>query len=175
MRFLVRKLLKPYIWKRIFRERLTEPLHMNILSIFVALFGSTRSKIAFDLIVRQHNAFAILNAAERAVECGRTAITVVEFGVAAGAGLLNLCEISQKVTKITGVEIKVVGFYTGAGMPPPRDYRDHPDYYVTGDFPMSDFDALRRRLPANAQLIIGEISQTLPEFIATLSSSAPLA
>ena len=175
MRFLFRKLLKPYIWERIFRERLTEPLHMNILSIFVALFGSTRSKIAFDLIVRQHNAFAILNAAERAMECGCTAITVVEFGVAAGAGLLNLCEISRKVTDITGVQIQIAGFDTGAGMPPPRDYRDHPDYYVTGDFPMSDFEALRRRLPANAQLIIGEISQTLPDFIAALSRSAPLA
>lgn len=174
MKFLARKILQKHIWERIFRERLTEPLHMNILSVLVAIFGTTRARIAFDLLVRQHNAFALLNAAERARAYGHSAMTVIEFGVAAGAGLLNLCDLAQKVTRITGVEIRVVGFDSGSGMPPPRDYRDHPNFYATGDFPMPDFDALRRRLPANAQLILGEISQTLPAFVASLTAQAPL-
>jgi hypothetical protein len=174
MTFLSRKISQRHVWERIFRERLTEPLHMNILSLFVALFGGVRKKIAFDLLVRQHNAFALLNAADRAERNGVPGFTVVEFGVAAGAGLLNLCELAEKVTRATGVKISIVGFDSGAGMPPPRDYRDHPDYYATGDFPMPDFDGLRARLPPNARLILGEISQTLPGFIASLPPSAPL-
>lgn len=174
MNFLIRKIFQRRIWGRIFRERLTEPLHMNILSLFVASFGNTRSKIAFDLLVRQHNAFAILNAAERARTCGFSSMTVVEFGVAAGAGLLNLCDLAKKVTSLTGVSIYIVGFDSGNGMPAPRDYRDHPEYYATGDFPMTDFEGLRSRLPDNANLIIGEISQMLPIFVASLSEAAPL-
>jgi hypothetical protein len=174
MKFLLRKIVQPHVWNRIFRERLTEPLHMNILSLFVAIFGSVRSKIAFDLLVRQHNAFALLNAAERARDCGCSSMTALEFGVAAGAGLMNLCELAKKITNITGIDIHVVGFDSGTGMPPPRDYRDHPDYYATGDFPMPDFEALRRRLPGNAELILGDISKTLPAFIASLTPKQPI-
>jgi hypothetical protein len=174
MSFLSRKISQRHVWERIFRERLTEPLHMNFLSLFVALFGGVRSKIAFDLLVRQHNAFALLNAADRARGCGVSAFTAVEFGVAAGAGLLNLCELAEKITRVTGVNIRVVGFDSGAGMPPSRDYRDHPNFYATGDFPMPDFDGLRARLPASAQLVLGNISETLPPFLTKLSASEPL-
>jgi hypothetical protein len=40
------------IWQRIGTERLTEPLHLNLLALPVAAFGNTRAKIAFDLLVR---------------------------------------------------------------------------------------------------------------------------
>ena len=39
---------------RIFRERLTEPLHLNLASLLVAVFGRARSRIAFDLVQRLH-------------------------------------------------------------------------------------------------------------------------
>ena len=51
MRFL-RKIKEPHIRKRIVYERLTEPLHLNALSISVALFGSYRLRVAFDLVLR---------------------------------------------------------------------------------------------------------------------------
>src|SRR4051812_41346524 len=40
-------------WRRILQERLTEPVHLNLLSLFVLLFGSYRAKIAWDLVIRQ--------------------------------------------------------------------------------------------------------------------------
>jgi hypothetical protein len=43
-------------WVERFRERLTEPLHLNIASAFVAAFGSYRTKVDFDLIRRRHYA-----------------------------------------------------------------------------------------------------------------------
>src|ERR1039457_5891009 len=125
----LRKLSQPRIMRRVFIERLTEPLHLNFLALWVAAFGSFRQRVNFDLILRQHNAFAILSAADRARALRLNKITVIEFGVAAGAGLLNMCRIAGRVTKATGVEIQVIGFDTGSGMPPARGYRDHPDLY----------------------------------------------
>ena len=135
-----RKLLAPYIWKRIFHERLTEPLHLNCLSLGVAAFGTFRRKVDFDLVIRPHNAYSLLKAADIAKHAGLSEITALEFGVATGAGLMNMARIAGKVESETGVRIKLVGFDTGTGMPPPLDYRDHPENYKAGDFPM-DFDS----------------------------------
>jgi hypothetical protein len=172
--FILSKLSKPHIIKRIFLERLTEPLHLNFLSLFVAIGGSTRARIAFDLVPRQHLAHSLLNMADQARKLGIRKLTSVEFGVAAGAGLLNMCHIAARVTKETGVEFDIVGFDSGTGMPPPRDYRDHPEYFAEGDF-QADSAALQKKLPANARLVIGDVARTVPEFVKTLDASAPLA
>ncbi len=100
--------------------------------------------------------------------------TAIEFGVANGAGLMNMAEIAGRVTKATGVDIKLVGFDSGSGMPPPLDYRDHPDIYRQGDFPMQDYEQLRCKLPANSQLIIGDISKLLVHFFRHYSRIALL-
>src|SRR5580698_9337117 len=96
-----KKLLRRHVWRRIFYERLTEPLHLNALSVFVGLFGSFRQKVAYDLVLRPYHAFALLNAADQARGRGLSAITVLEFGVAAGAGLMNISILAQKVTSLT--------------------------------------------------------------------------
>jgi hypothetical protein len=171
--FVTQKLKNAYIWKRIAYERLTEPLHLNLLSIPVALFGSFRARVAFDLVVRQQNAYCILAGADLAKSLGIDEVTLIEFGVAGGAGLLNMCEIAKSVTKHTGVRFKIYGFDTGAGMPAPKSYRDHPELYQQGDFPM-DFAKLRRALPENCQLILGELSQTVGPFLASMRPDAPL-
>ncbi len=160
----LRKFREPRIWKRVFLERLTEPLHLNFLSLFVGIFGNIRQKTAFDLVLRQHNAFSILGAATDAKSSGLGKLCVVEFGVAAGAGFLNMCEIAKRVTESTGVDIKVFGFDTGKGMPKAIDYRDHPDLYREGDFPM-DVTQLQKRVPSNGGLILGELSETVPAFL----------
>jgi hypothetical protein len=159
--------------RKILVERGTEPLHVNILSAFVALFGGTRAKIDFDLIVRQQYAYPILRAADFAQEWRYTKLSLIEFGVANGAGLLNICDIAKRVTNITGVEFDIYGFDTGAGMPEPLDYRDLPENYKAGDFPM-DQQRLRASLPGNCDLIIGPISETVAPFLERISSQAPI-
>ncbi len=169
-----RKLWRRRSWRRIFYERLSEPLHLNLLSVFVGLFGSFRRKVEYDLILRHSNAFALLKAADQAKERGLPGITVLEFGVAAGAGLMNLCVLAQKVTSLTGIDIQVFGFDTGKGMPAPRDYRDHPDIYGKGDF-AANLEALRAILPPNGHLILGELAETAPRFVKEkLSAQAPI-
>jgi hypothetical protein len=159
---------------RILYERLPEPLHLNILSIFVALFGNYKMRIACDLVVRQQYAFSLLKAAELAMVQGLKSVTAIEFGVAAGAGLVNICDISRNITKLTGVDFKIFGFDSGKGMPPPRDHRDHPEVFSAGSYPLIDRSALMRALPHNAKLILGDIQETLPPFVAGLSASSPV-
>jgi hypothetical protein len=173
MGLLARKLRRPHVWRRIFLERFTEPLHLNLIAAFVAAFGSFRARAAFDLVLRPQHAFGLLKAADTAREIGASAVTAVEFGVASGAGLFNLCDVAARVTRATGVRFEVVGFDTGRGMPEPRDYRDHPEHYRAGDFPM-DRASLESRLPANARLICGDVAGTVPEFLQSLRESPPI-
>lgn len=168
--YILRKLRHAYIWRRIFLERLAEPLHLNFIALLVAIFGNFRARVAFDLVMRQQHAFPLLKAADYARELGVPRITVMEFGVANGAGLMNICRICQRVTDATGVEFDIVGFDSGEGMPPPRDYRDHPEYYNHRDYPMHDEQGLRSRLPANCKLLIGDVSRTVPEFLRAASN-----
>lgn len=168
-----KKLSEPRIWRRIYIERLGEPLIYNLVSVFVAFFGSVKTRIQYDCILRQPYAFCILEAAELAKKYGIPKITLVEFGVANGAGLLNICLIADMVSKETGVEFAIFGFDSGEGMPPARDYRDHPEKYFTGDFPVVDRAKLLESLPPNAEIIFGDIKSALKTFQQKLT--APLA
>lgn len=180
---LATSIVSPYALKRLFknnrlrkvaRERLTEPLHLNAAALFIALFGSFRAKVEFDLVIRPQYAFPLLFVADRARQLGISEVTAIEFGVANGAGLLNMCKIAQLVTKETGIRFRIYGFDMGTGMPPAIDYRDHPEGFQQGDFPMSDRRALIAALPPFAELVIGDIKDTLPLFLDRLSESAPL-
>jgi hypothetical protein len=171
-RLLFSRLRSAGAFERVFRERLSEPLHLQLLSL-LGFFGSYQRKVYFDLAYRQYTAFSLLDAAKRAKHLGIKKISAVEFGVASGAGLINICENAKEITKEVGVEFEIYGFDTGAGLPPPRSYRDHPELWQAGDFPM-DVQSLRARLPANAELIIGDIAKTVPEFLRRSRGFAPL-
>ena len=172
-RYLLNKLARREVWRRILMERLTEPIHLNALSLAVWLFGSYETKIAFDLVLRPQHAYGVLRAAQDARELGLRNVTLVEFGVAGGAGLMNMAYIAERITRQTGVSFHIYGFDSGLGMPAPRDHRDHPEYYRTGDFPM-DEAGLRDALPESATLVLGDLSDTVPQFVAGLSSDQPI-
>src|SRR5262249_4833873 len=145
---------------------------LNLLSIPVALFGSFRSKVRYDLVPRQQHAFGMLQAADWAKECGIARISALEFGVANGAGLINMCHIAKKVNKATGVEISVVGFDTGTGLPSPRDYRDHPEFYRYGDYPMQNKELLETLVhKEGATLLLGDLRDQTQGF---LQNCAPI-
>jgi hypothetical protein len=152
------------------KDRLGEPLHLNLLSLFVRLFGSFRAKVAFDLVERRKYAFPLLKAADYAKSMGVKKIYALEFGVAAGAGLVNLAHLARHITRETGVEIGIVGFDSGTGMPRPVDYRDYPEEFIEGDFPLPDPDALRRSLPPEVRVVFGPLHETVPGFVATLDA-----
>lgn len=167
-RYLLRSLREPDTLRHIFVERLTEPIHLNLLAGFVALFGSLRAKIEFDVIERRYHAFGLLRAADYAREINVDRLTVIEFGVANGSGLLNLCHLGNKITDLTGVHFDIVGFDTGQGLPPAKDFRDHPEYYSQGDFILQNKDLLLRKLPQNARIEFGDLEHTIGGFWGTV-------
>jgi len=169
-----KKLARFYIWKRLFYERFTEPLHLNLIALFVAIFGSYRQKIEFDLILRQNHAYALLNAADQAKSLGYKRVSIFEFGVAAGAGLINLQEIARRVTRVTGVGFDIYGLDMGSGMPQPKSYKDHPELYQVGDFPMNA-QKLAALLGNDAKLILGPISETARDLLKVNFSDRPIA
>lgn len=112
---LYKKLTEPRIWRRIFYERLTEPIHLNIISLFVAAFGSFARKVEFDLVLRAPYAFGVLGAAQRARRYGIKEITVIEFGVSSGAGLMNMSALAEQAERATCVKINVVALTLALG------------------------------------------------------------
>jgi hypothetical protein len=152
-------------WEDRLYGALNAPLHVIASAVFADLFGSLRTKIAFDRFERAPYAFGILRAADLAAQMGIRKIAAIEFGVASGKGLLSMCRIAEAVSKLTGVGIDVIGFDTGKGMPPALDYRDHPESYAQGDFAMPDQSQLRASLPPFAQLIIGDVGETARDFL----------
>src|SRR5262245_37294390 len=111
--YVLRRLFRPGQLRKVFVERGSEPIHLNLLSAIVALCGTYRAKVDFDLVVRQQYAFPILYAADAAKQSGYKAVTIIEFGVAGGAGLLNMCRIAERTRAATGIEFSVFGFDTG--------------------------------------------------------------
>ncbi|MBO3746972.1 hypothetical protein J5X84_12920 [Streptosporangiaceae bacterium NEAU-GS5] len=135
-----------------------------ILAVMKRLpFGSYETRCALDLYPRPHYAYGVQQAAElaRRLRVGR--ISVVEFGVAGGAGLVEMSRQAALATKATGVQIDVYGFDTGQGLPKPTDFRDLPYIWREGDFVM-DVAALQRKLP-DAHLILGNLSDTATQFL----------
>lgn len=171
--YLLRRLLRPGQLRKVFVERGTEPIHLNLLSVLVAALGSYRTKVDFDLVVRQQYAFPVLYAADLARRNGYSRVCLIEFGVAGGAGLMNICRIAERTRKATGIEFRVFGFDTGKGMPKPIDYRDLPESFQEGDFPM-DVERLRRALPEFASLHIGDVEDTVPLFLSSARADAPI-
>jgi hypothetical protein len=98
-------------------------------------------------------------------------VSVLEFGVAGGNGLLALEAICEEVTKLYGVEADIIGFDSGKGLPKPEDYRDLPNLWSEGYYHM-DEAKLRSRLK-RARLFLGWVDGTVSEF--SKSNPAPVA
>jgi hypothetical protein len=121
--------------------------------------------------IRPQYAWGTVFAATLARALGLTAVSVLEFGVAGGWGLLALQDIADGVSTKIGVKCQVYGFDTGAGLPEVTDVRDLPQLYKRGDYRM-DLSKLKARLRPETQLLIGNVKETLDIFLAL--SHAPV-
>jgi hypothetical protein len=124
--------------------------------------GSYRFRLSIDAVQRPQYGHLVFNAARLAKSLGYKRISVIEYGVAGGNGLLALEDHALRIEEMLGVEIEVYGFDTGKGLPPPADYRDLPFHWQEGFFAMN-FAALEKRL-RKAKLVLGDIKETAPSF-----------
>jgi hypothetical protein len=128
-------------------------------------YGSYGFRVGVGAVDRPHYAYLVWEAARLARRLHIPRISVIEFGVAGGNGLLCLEKHAEATSAVLKVGIDVYGFDTGEGLPEPTDFRDLPYHWKQGFFNM-DEAALRRRLK-RANLIIGDIRDTIPSFIET--------
>lgn len=134
--------------------------------------GSFRFRYTIEALQRYHYAYTLFQAADLAHRLGLKEISAIEFGVAGGNGLLWMERHAEEIEKLVPVRIHIYGFDTGAGLPPPADYRDLPYFWQAGDFEM-DVPALRKRLK-RAELVIGPVAETVGKFVDRLDV-APIA
>jgi hypothetical protein len=123
-----------------------------------------------DVQTRPQYLWPLLNATHAARALGIPKISAIEFGVAGGNGLVALERAAAAATELSGTEVEIFGFDTGAGMPPPADPRDAPWLIEPSYFKM-DETALRDRLD-RAELVLGPVSDTVPDW--ATSGHAPI-
>lgn len=148
-------------------DRILEEPPLRLASyFFVRRFArSIRLIERYGAVDRPNYLAGVLAAADQARRENVTEISVIEFGVAGGNGLVALQEYAQAVEQETGVRICVFGFDTGVGLPSLcEDYRDHPDQWRVNDYKM-DVAGLRRRLTSRTELCLGQIADTVPRFV----------
>jgi hypothetical protein len=149
------------------------PLRTLIMRRLLQRFpiGSWERRLRSGAVRRPHYAWCLHYAAVQARGLSYRAFTVIELGVAGGNGLLCLCDHAAQIRKELGVEIRIVGFDSGGGLPTTSDVRDLHYLWPAGSFEM-DRAALEKRLAGRAQLILGNVSETVPRW--QPSTEAPL-
>lgn len=141
------------------------PIRVFAREVLRRMNVSLDTKVQWGLGRRPQYLFGTHRAALQAKAEGVSEIVVAEFGVAGGNGLIALQDHAWEVEAATGVGIRVYGFDTGRGLPEfCGDHRDHPDNWVPADYQM-DEAALRARLDDRTELILGDIRDTVPEFL----------
>src|SRR5262245_50426211 len=133
--------------------------------------GSFKLKLDFDILPRPHYAYCVYQAARLAKHLNIPAISVFEFGVAGGNGLVELERLADQIEKEVGVRLELYGFDNATGLPRPGDYRDLPYVWQPGFYKMN-LDALRSRV-RRSQLVLGDVSETAGRFFQT-HTVAPL-
>lgn len=121
-----------------------------------------KSHFFLKFMDRPHYAYTVYQAAIQARLLGHTKMSVIEFGVASGNGLICLEKHIEKIEKQLGLEIALYGFDTGEGLPKLVGYQDIPHLWQPGFFKM-DVEKLRARLK-RSQLVLGNIEDTLKTF-----------
>lgn len=136
--------------------------------------GDFRLKERYGRINRPNYAYGMLRAASIAKYFGKKSVTVIEFGVASGDGLLNMIELASTIQQETGIVFRVVGFDNGAGLPAINGYKDHPEIWNPSDFAMENRERLEKQIAGKAQIIWGDIADTVSSFLGTIEQRAPI-
>jgi hypothetical protein len=132
--------------------------------------GSLDFRLALQALDRPEYAFGVKQAIYLAKKLKHPKVSVIEFGVATGAGLLALEKYAAQIGARKRIEVEVYGFDLGQGLPTPSDYRDLAYVWKRGAYQM-DVEGLRKRL-RSAKLLLGDVRETVAEFLS--SKHAPV-
>ncbi|MEO5371828.1 MAG: hypothetical protein H7833_17310 [Magnetococcus sp. DMHC-1] len=150
---------------RIFYNYLFDPYPLRTLAIKILYklgIGPYPIRLELGAMDRPFYGYCLYHGARLAKKLGHKRISVLEFGVASGRGVVNLEYHAREIARDLSIEIEIYGFDSGEGLPAPRDYRDLPYHWKEGFFKM-DFTSLQARL-TRTKLVIGNVEETLQDF-----------
>jgi hypothetical protein len=148
-----------------FRFLVSEPpFRLFFRALLKSGLGPWEAAVWFDALSYTHYAVGLQTAARYASHFGYKSFCAIEFGVAGGNGLVALCDHARQAGKLYGLNIRVVGFDCGDGLPPIQDWRDAPWFYNPGDYPGA-VDKLRKRIADRAELVIGDLRESFPTWL----------
>ena len=141
------------------------PLRTVLLRRFLRHFpvGSYKARLHAGGVHRPAYGWCLYYAALEAQALGYRKLTVVELGVAGGNGLVCLCEHKQNIRKELGIEIEIVGFDSGTGLPPSTDARDVKYFWPPNAFALDRVE-LEKRLECRARLVLGDVADTISQW-----------
>lgn len=131
-----------------------------------------KSFLLLEFLERPHYAYALYQAAQQALALNYKTISVIEFGVAGGNGLLCIERHAAVLSRMLGISFEIYGFDMATGLPALQGYKDVMHQWQAGLFPM-DVERLRARLKLS-KLEIGGIDKTITDFYAKYTP-APVA
>lgn len=133
---------------------------------------SLRERLIFGRMPRIWYSYCAVRAAQIASRLGYKEVSMIEFGVAGGNGLVALEEIKEIIEQSLPIKVRIFGFDIGSGLPTPIDYRDLP-YHWEGGFYEMDVARLKAKLKT-AELVLGPVAETVPAFLARPPVDAPV-
>ena len=135
----------------------------NLIDVFSRRRAFYKQYFEEGKLPYMHYARIVWAAAEEARKLNLKEISVIEFGVAGGNGLIALEFHAAEIGRLFGIEIFVYGFDTGKGLPEYKtDYRDMPYHFKKETYNM-DYQRLTNRLE-KAKLVLGDIHETSQQF-----------
>lgn len=126
-------------------------------------FKSYEKLILLGHAYRPHYAFALLETAKLAKALGHKSVSILEFGCAGGAGLLDIEYHVNHLKRYYDIDFQVFGFDSGEGLPPSNDVRDVLYLWQPGDYKM-DYNKLINNL-SSTKVVIGSVADTIDDFI----------
>lgn len=130
--------------------------------------GSLEFRLAMQALDRPQYAFGVHQAIYLASKLNLSRVSVIEFGVADGGGLLAMEAYAAAMGSAAGIEVEVYGFDLGSGLPSANDYRDLGYIWKRGAYQMN-VELLQRKL-SSAKLILGDVRETVAEFLNTTAA-----
>jgi hypothetical protein len=151
------------LYDNFFKNEIVWPFTKLLIKRLRLFSYSFRARLGL-LAFKPEYAYCVYAGAFLGKTLGYKNISVIEFGVAGGRGLIALEKHAEIIGREMGIEIEVYGFDTGKGLPKSDDYRDLPYIWREGFFKM-DAEKLQKRL-RSAKLIIGDVKETAANFFA---------
>ncbi len=126
------------------------------------VFVSYPFRLLNEAVPRPYYGYCIYNAALMAEKLGYKKISIIEFGVAGGNGLVNIEYHVKEIKKFLDIDFEIYGFDSSVGLPKPSSYKDLPYLWQGGLYKMNEKN-LKKKLKYS-KLIIGNVAKTVQNF-----------